>query len=160
MMGPNTASGHGSVSYTTECQINFTLRVIKPVLNALRAQRSRPPVFGRKSDIVQVKADAERADIDIVQEKARKLVWSSGCTSYALDTRSRRNTVMYPDFQWRYWLRSIFIPWDDFEFSRSGPYSDSLALKLFGIGKWLVTLAGVAVIASILYGSFPASTKP
>ncbi|KAJ8121863.1 hypothetical protein ONZ43_g1794 [Nemania bipapillata] len=45
MMGPNTASGHGSVSYITECQIGFTLRVIKPILAALKAGRSSLPVF-------------------------------------------------------------------------------------------------------------------
>lgn len=150
-MGPNTASGHGSVSYITECQINFTLLVIKPILNALKAQRSILPVIGQKADIVKVKPSAEQADIDNIQERAKELVWSSGCTSWALDEQSKRNTTMYPDFQYRYWLRSIFVAWDDFEFSKSQPFTQSLAEKSFGVGSWFAVSAGVAVLASVLY---------
>ncbi|KAI8630068.1 putative monooxygenase [Xylariaceae sp. FL1651] len=150
MMGPNTASGHGSVTYTTECQINFTMRVIKPVMAALRAQRSSLPVIGQKSDIIKVKADAEKEDIATVQRMAKKLVWSSGCTSWALDTKGR-NTTMYPDFQYKYWLRSIFIPWGDFEFSNSRPYSNSLTSNSFKDGNWLAISVGVAAVAWLLY---------
>ncbi|OAL23963.1 hypothetical protein AYO20_10813 [Fonsecaea nubica] len=32
MMGPNTAAGHLSVVFSTECQINFTLHFLRPVL--------------------------------------------------------------------------------------------------------------------------------
>ncbi|KAK0391747.1 hypothetical protein NLU13_1246 [Sarocladium strictum] len=117
LMGPNTASGHGSVSYITECQINFTMRVIKPILQALKAQKSILPSLGKVTDVVQVKQTAEKVDIDKVQERAKDMVWSSGCTSWALDEKSKRNTTMYPDFQYRYWLRSIFVAWKDFDFT-------------------------------------------
>ncbi|KAM3557503.1 hypothetical protein MY1884_004490 [Beauveria asiatica] len=113
MMGPNTASGHGSVSYITECHINYTLRVIKPVLKALRAQRSGLPALQQATDVVSVKPDAEQRDIDDVQERARDMVWSSGCSSWALDETTKRNTTMYPDFQYKYWLRSVFVAWND-----------------------------------------------
>jgi hypothetical protein len=156
MMGPNTASGHGSVTYTSECQINFTLRVIKPILNALRAQRSKLPVIGQKADVVKVKPEAELADINNTQDMAKELVWSSGCTSWALD-ESKRNTTMYPDFQYRYWLRSIFVAWKDFEFSRSGPCSESLGQRSFGLGSWLAVSVGVALAAS-LYRAFSVSS--
>ncbi|KAJ5922976.1 monooxygenase [Penicillium verrucosum] len=145
MMGPNTASGHGCVTYTTECQINFTLRAIKPVLNALRAQRSRLPVIGWKADTVQVKPDAEQADIDAIQEMAKGLVWSSGCTSWVFDAESKRNTTMYPDFQYKYWLRSIFIPWKDFDFS--APVSSSS--HSLGIASFLAFSAAIAAVASV-----------
>ncbi|KGO65511.1 Flavin monooxygenase FMO [Penicillium italicum] len=147
MMGPNTASGHGCVTYTTECQINFTLRAIKPVLNALRAQRSRLPVIGWKADTVKVKPDAEQADIDAIQEVAKGMVWSSGCTSWVLDAESKRNTIMYPGFQYKYWLRSIFIPWKDFDFS--APVSGSS--HPLGIGSFLAISAVIAVVASICF---------
>ncbi|KAI1312688.1 putative monooxygenase [Xylaria venustula] len=150
MMGPNTASGHGSVTYTTECQINFTMRVIKPILNTLKAQRSRYlPVLGQKADIVQVKSHAEQEDINTVQEKAKKLVWSSGCSSWALDSQGR-NTTMYPDFQYKYWLRSIFVPWDDFELSQSTPFPLPPA-KSSRVVSWLVTAMGVVFIAGLSY---------
>lgn len=119
MMGPNTLSGHLSVIYTTECQINFTLRVIKPILRALSASRSVLPSIGSVDDIVEVKSDAEKRDIDTVQEKARKLVWATGCTSWFIETKSKRNTIMFPDWQYRFWLRSIFIPWNDFDYRKS-----------------------------------------
>lgn len=153
MMGPNTASGHGCVTYTTECQINFTLRAIKPVLNALRAQRSRLPVIiGWKADTVKVKPEAEQADIDAVQEMAQGLVWSSGCTSWVFDAQSKRNTTMYPDFQYKYWLRSIFIPWNDFDFS-APVSSGSFPL---GIGGWLAVSAVISGLASFLFHMYSA----
>ncbi|KAI1278245.1 putative monooxygenase [Xylaria sp. FL0933] len=151
IMGPNTASGHGSVTYTSECQIGFTLRVIKPILNALRAQRSSLPVIGQKTDIVKLKPEAEAADIETVQERLKGLVWASGCTSWALDPKNGRNTTMYPDFQYKYWIRSIFIPWDDFELSTSKPTAALLASKAPGIGSWLAASTSVAVVAYFMY---------
>ncbi|KAI1355995.1 putative monooxygenase [Xylaria sp. FL0043] len=155
IMGPNTASGHGSVTYTSECQIGFTLRVIKPILNALRAQRSSLPVIGQKTDIVKLKPEAEAADIDTVQERLKGLVWASGCTSWALDPKNGRNTTMYPDFQYKYWIRSIFIPWDDFELSTSKPAAALLASKVPGIGTWLAASTSVAVLAYLMYQRLP-----
>ncbi|RYC60771.1 hypothetical protein CHU98_g5449 [Xylaria longipes] len=155
IMGPNTASGHGSVTYTTECQIEFTLRVIKPILNALKAQRSVLPVIGQKTDIVKVKPDAEQADIDMVQDRLKGLVWSSGCTSWALDPQTGRNTTMYPDFQYKYWLRSMFVSWRDFDFSTSKPTATALAGKSPGVGSWLTVSTGVAVAAYFMYQMFP-----
>ncbi|KAJ8126193.1 hypothetical protein O1611_g7445 [Lasiodiplodia mahajangana] len=158
LMGPNTASGHGSVAYTSECQISFTLRLIKPILKALKAERSRLPVIGRKTDIVTVRPEAEQADIDTTQDKLKTLIWSSGCTSWALDPRTGRNLTMYPDFQTKYWLRSIFIPWDDFEFSTSKPIATALGLKSLGVGSWLTLSTGIAVVAYLMRQRSPFGT--
>ncbi|KAI0442718.1 putative monooxygenase [Xylaria telfairii] len=155
LMGPNTASGHASVVYLSECQINFTLRVIKPILNALKAQRSTFPVIGQKTDKVKVKPDAEQADIDMVQDRLKGLVWSSGCTNWAIDPKTGRNTTMYPDFQYKYWLRSVFISWRDFEYSTSKQTASALAMKSPGIGSWLTVSMGVAVAAYFAYQRFP-----
>ncbi|KAI0869668.1 putative monooxygenase [Hypoxylon argillaceum] len=145
MMGPNTASGHGSVTYTTECQINFTMRLIKPIMNALKAQRSYLPVLGRKADIIEVTPEAEHTDIDTVQEKAKRLVWSSGCSSWALDSTGR-NTTMYPDFQYRYWLRSIFVSWGDFEMSKSAPFSVFSTANSSRVRSWSAAAVGIAAV--------------
>ncbi|KAM5356896.1 hypothetical protein ACJ41O_003542 [Fusarium nematophilum] len=107
MMGPNTLSGHLSVIYTTECQINFALRAIGPILR-------------KQAHIVEVTPDAEKKDIDEVQEKAKKLVWASGCTSWFIEAKSGRNTIMFPDWQFKFWLRSVFVPWGDFEYRKAG----------------------------------------
>ncbi|KAI0553197.1 putative monooxygenase [Xylaria curta] len=151
LMGPNTASGHASVVYTSECQIGFTLRVIKPILKALKAQRSILPVIGQKTDIVKVKPEAEKADIDTTQERLKRLIWSSGCTSWAIDPVNGRNTTMYPDFQFKYWLRSVFISWPDFEFSTSTPTAAVLATKAPGVGSYVTVSTGVAVTAYLTY---------
>ncbi|KAI1307127.1 putative monooxygenase [Xylaria venustula] len=155
MMGPNTASGHGNVTYTSECQIGFTLRVIKPILNALRAQRSSLPIVGQKTDVVKLKPKAEVADLDAVQQQLKDTVWTTGCTSWALDPKTGRNTTMYPDFQYKFWLRSVFVPWGDFEFSTSKPTAAALALKSPGIGSWLAASTGVAVAAYLIYQQLP-----
>lgn len=101
--------------YTTECQINFTLRVLQPILKG-------------QADIVEVTAEAEKRDINEVQEKAKGLVWATGCTSWFIDEKTGRNTIMFPDWQYKFWLRSVFVSWGDFEYrnvSTKGPVDTS-----------------------------------
>ncbi|KAI1316099.1 hypothetical protein F5Y16DRAFT_420787 [Xylariaceae sp. FL0255] len=69
MMGPNTLSGHLSVIYTTECQVNFIMRVIKPIIKSLNKKKLKTIV-----ESVAVMAEAEAKDIDETQAKASKLV--------------------------------------------------------------------------------------
>ncbi|KAJ9311108.1 hypothetical protein DTO271D3_8597 [Paecilomyces variotii] len=125
MMGPNTSTGHLSVIYSTECQINFTLRVLKPILNSLYPSFLNTffTTLGLRSagpDTVAVTPSAEENDNNWIQKEAKKLVWASGCTSWYVDARTGRNTMLYPDWQFKYWLRSIFVPMRrDFVFRRS-----------------------------------------
>ncbi|PTB40296.1 hypothetical protein M441DRAFT_459533 [Trichoderma asperellum CBS 433.97] len=119
LMGPNTLSGHLSVIYTTECQINFIIRIIRPILNAIRTELPWLAVRRSDWDIVAVKPSAETQDIESVQEKAKKLVWATGCTSWFIDENTKRNTIMFPDWQYKFWLRSIFVSWDDFAYRTS-----------------------------------------
>lgn len=116
MMGPNTITGHLSVIYTIECQINFTMRIIARIMKPPHARRSLFSTVsgGRRADSVMVTASAERADNDWVQAKARNLVWSTGCTSWFVDGKTGRNTQMYPDWQFLFWARSFLVPWRDF----------------------------------------------
>lgn len=122
MMGPNTLSGHLSVIYTTECQINFTIRVIKPILQALEKSRRGSWFSSPKTlkDTVVVRPEAEKKDIEWIQKKAKQLVWSTGCTSWFIDPKTNRNTIMYPDWQYKFWLRSFWIKWADFTYASSG----------------------------------------
>ncbi|KAL3705472.1 hypothetical protein TMatcc_009144 [Talaromyces marneffei ATCC 18224] len=105
MMGPNTTTGHLSVIYSTECQVNFSLRVLKPILQ-------RPSLFSlsAKPTSVAVTLAAEQNDNTWLQHLSKSLVWSSGCTSWYIDTKTGRNTMLYPDWQFNFWLRSIFVP--------------------------------------------------
>ena len=145
-MGPNTASGHGNVLYVTECQINFALRAMKPILRMLWAETSVLSGLGSKADVIKVKADAEQADIDNVQRRCKNLVWASGCTSWALDPKSGRNTTMYPDFQYKYWLRSLFVPWKDFEILRPKTVSGD---KTIQSRFWYLLSAIIGLIVAI-----------
>ena len=123
MMGPNTTTGHLSVIYSTECQINFSLRLLKPILQPRRfgllpSFLSCCPV--RAADTVSVTAEAERRDNEWIQRASRGLVWMTGCTSWYVDARTGRNTMLYPDWQFKYWWRSVFIPYSrDFVFRTS-----------------------------------------
>ncbi|KXT07331.1 hypothetical protein AC578_437 [Pseudocercospora eumusae] len=130
--GPNTVTGHLSVIYTVECQVNFVLRLIEPILSSSRAKGklfSSPAVTS-----VDVKKPAAIRDSNWMQDKLKKLVWSSGCTSWALDPKTNLNIAMYPQYQFMFWLRSIFIPGSDFEYQ----YRDSKGLhkKQLVIGGW------------------------
>ena len=123
MMGPNTTTGHLSVIYSTECQINFSLRLLKPILQPRRLGLLQSLLLGypvRAADTVSVTAEAERRDNEWIQRASRGLVWMTGCTSWYVDARTGRNTMLYPDWQFKYWWRSVFIPYSrDFVFRTS-----------------------------------------
>lgn len=155
MMGPNTLSGHLSVIYTTECQINFTMRVISPILKALHSRTSWIPVMGKFTDVVEVKPEAEMRDINETQEKAKGLVWATGCTSWFIDPKTNRNTIMFPDWQYKFWIRSVFIPWEDFEYSTS-----LIAAKgEKNSGPCLAILTSLFVAGLVGLGAYLLSTK-
>ena len=89
-----------------------------------------------------------------MQKKLSKLVWSTGCTSWAL-TKTGVNIAMYPEYQFLFWLRSVFIPSEDFEYIIIGQGSkekDSRAS--FVVGGWkgirqtVLTVIVGAVVAS------------
>lgn len=114
-MGPNTTTGHLSVIFSTECQVNFSLRVLKPIL-----QNPHPLSISAKPTSVAVTLAAEQTDNTWIQRLSKKLVWASGCTSWYIDTKTGRNTMLYPDWQFKFWLRSIFVPVKrDFVYKRS-----------------------------------------
>ncbi|EME88035.1 uncharacterized protein MYCFIDRAFT_85932 [Pseudocercospora fijiensis CIRAD86] len=126
MVSPNTVTGHLSVIYTVECQINYVLRLIEPILSSSRASSAVTSV--------DVKLPATLRDSNWMQEKLKALVWSSGCTSWALDPKTNLNIAMYPQYQFMFWLRSIFIPARDFEYQyREGK---GLQKKQLAIGGW------------------------
>lgn len=136
LMGPNTVTGHLSVIYTVECQINFTLRVIEPVLQSSRSSKlslSAPP----RADCVQVSYEAALEDSAWTQREAKKLVWSSGCVNWSLDPSTGMNIMMYPDWQFWYWLRSVFWKKDDFVYREKGGKQVKIPSRL---PLWIRTL--------------------
>ncbi|KAL4782661.1 hypothetical protein BJX76DRAFT_282038 [Aspergillus varians] len=128
LIGPNTATGHTSAIFTSECQINFTLKVLRPILGALHP--SPPSLLSRliwnpfsssrpAPDTVAVTPEAEERESKWIDEASSKYVWTSGCASWYLHP-SGRNTALYPDSQVKFWLRSVFEPAGrDFVFKHS-----------------------------------------
>ncbi|KAL7943605.1 hypothetical protein V8C42DRAFT_346534 [Trichoderma barbatum] len=152
MMGPNTLSGHLSVIYTTECQINLAMRIMRPVLNAMGTDTSILAVRRPYRDIVAVKPSAEKRDIEMVQQKAKKLVWATGCTSWFIDGTTKRNTIMFPDWQYKFWLRSIFVYWDDFTYRTSATFREATTKGQAGNRvSYIGTIIGGVVGLGTLY---------
>jgi hypothetical protein len=124
-MGPNTVTGHLSVIYTVECQINFTLRLLTPLLESLPTYRSHsyiPRFLAPAPATVEVRREAALQDSEWTQREAKKLVWASGCQNWAVDSKTGMNNMMYPDWQVLYWWRSVFWKKRDFVYrdERSG----------------------------------------
>ncbi|KAL6151292.1 hypothetical protein ACJQWK_10798 [Exserohilum turcicum] len=146
LMGPNTVTGHLSVIYTVECQINFTLRLLDPILKSLPSYRSRswfPRALAPPTATVEVRHEAAIADSQWTQEAARKLVWASGCVNWAVDPKTGLNNMMYPDWQFLFWLRSIFWKKNDFVYreEETGKEFNPRARKTL---VWLVTAVALA----------------
>lgn len=130
LMGPNTVTGHLSVIYTVECQINFVLRLLGPILKP----KSRITA-------VDVKPEAGQRDSSWMQSKLRKLVWSSGCTSWALDPKTGINIAMYPEYQYWFWWRSIFIRSEDFLYTTTDETGKKHTKRLIVGGQRTVSRA-------------------
>ncbi|KAH4042377.1 hypothetical protein HBI09_012160 [Parastagonospora nodorum] len=150
LMGPNTVTGHLSVIYTVECQINFTLRLLTPILQALPSYRSHtfmPSLFLPAPTTIEVRPEAAIADSEWTQSEAKKLVWASGCTNWAVDAKTGMNNMMYPDWQFQYWWRSVF--WKTADFVYRDEKSGAGVSPGAGV-RWIRRL----VLAALVGGAF------
>ena len=168
MMGPNTGknvaqvssshsntnavTGHLSVIYTVECQINFTLRLLEPILKSLPSYRSRsliPSLLTRTATAtVEVRHEAAAQDFEWTQREAKKLVWASGCTNWAVDPKTGLNNMMYPDWQFMYWLRSIFWRKQDFIFRDQ----NSVEVEPGRTRKWALRVLTLSALVGVFVG--------
>ena len=88
LVGPNTGLGHSSQVFMIESQIAY-------VLDAVRH-------LHRTGDVLEVRAEAESAWDDGVQQAMARTVWTTGgCASWYLDGRGR-NTTLWPGSTWRF----------------------------------------------------------
>ena len=91
LMGPNTGLGHTSVVFMIEAQVRY-------VTDALRRLRER------RASAVEVRPEVQSEYNRHLQQQLAGTVWNrGGCASWYLD-RSGRNTTLWPDFTWKYWL--------------------------------------------------------
>ena len=107
LYGPNAATGQHSVIFHSECQINYSCRLLKPVLKG-------------NADSLMVKPQAQKRDLAWVHENLRNLVFNSGCASWWMDPETGKNTFIYPDPMFKYWMRTLFPTWSDFDVIKNG----------------------------------------
>ncbi|KAI8172057.1 Baeyer-Villiger monooxygenase [Colletotrichum sp. SAR 10_65] len=134
LYGPNAATGQHSVIFHSECQINFSCRLLRPVL------RRHSPV-----DSIMPTPEAQRRDLQWVHGKVQGLVFNSGCQSWWMDPVTKKNTFIYPDPMYKYWLRTIFPRWSDFRIR--GPAGDQQQSS--GMGKVLAAFVGFGAAFAI-----------
>lgn len=146
LYGPNAGTGQHSVIFHSECQINYSCRLLRPVLSG-------------SSDSIMVKAEAQKRDLGWVHSKLKHLVFNSGCQSWWMDPVTKKNTFIYPDPMWKYWLRTIFPRWSDFTIQKSrgsGGYLDKLifstGLSIGVAGLFLAFLGDHEKIIGQIYG--------
>lgn len=135
LYGPNAATGQHSVIFHSECQINYACRLLQPVLKGSSA-----------ADWIMVKPEAQRRDLRWVHGKLKDLVFNSGCQSWWMDPKTKKNTFIYPDPMFKYWLRTIFPRWSDFEIHRTQGGS---ALSLGKVGT-VLGLGLVGLVAAVV----------
>jgi cation diffusion facilitator CzcD-associated flavoprotein CzcO len=89
LYGPNLNLGHSSIVYMLESQIGY-------VMEALRTMRSRG------AETLEVKPDVQQRWNDYLQERLAGTVWDTGgCSSWYLDANGR-DSVMWPDFTFKF----------------------------------------------------------
>ena len=88
--GPNTGLGHNSVVYIIEAQVDY-------ILGALD--------HARQHSVAVLEADeaAEARYMQAVDARSEGSVWlAGGCKSWYVDTRSRRLTLVWPDYAYAF----------------------------------------------------------
>lgn len=133
LYGPNAGTGQHSVIFHSECQINYTCRLLRPVLGR-----------NGNADSIMVKPSAQQRDLEWVHGKLKDLVFDSGCQSWWMDPVTKKNTFIYPDPMYKYWLRTIFPRWGDFQIKRSEPLGSELRKVVFGVALSMGLLASCA----------------
>ncbi|KAI5782606.1 hypothetical protein EDC01DRAFT_751570 [Geopyxis carbonaria] len=100
ILGPNSTSGHMSVLLAIECNIDFALRTLKPVLDGTAMS-------------VTAKPEAERRFVAGVQDALTHRVWNHGCGSWYY--RGGWNGMMWPWSSGYLWWISAVIHWSDLD---------------------------------------------
>jgi cyclohexanone monooxygenase len=84
LVGPNTGTGNMSMIYMIESQLNY-------LVSALRAMERHHLAT------VEVRAAPQNRYNTVLQQRMRRTVWASGCSSWYLDAHGR-NTTIWPNF--------------------------------------------------------------
>ena len=101
IVGPNTGLGNNSIVFMIEAQIRY-------VIGALEAMAEHDIAA------LEVRPELHAAFQEEVQRRMPGSVWTDGgCRSWYLD-RHGRNSTLWPDFTWRYALRTRRFDLDNY----------------------------------------------
>jgi cation diffusion facilitator CzcD-associated flavoprotein CzcO len=100
LMGPNTGLGHNSMIYMIEAQARYAVQGIRAIRD-------------RKLRYLDVREDVQREFTAEVDEKMKKTVWATGCTSWYL-AGGGRNSTLWPGFTFDYARRTRKLDLDAF----------------------------------------------
>ncbi|KAG8689841.1 hypothetical protein FRC09_012238 [Ceratobasidium sp. 395] len=102
LLGPNTATGHASVIYSEEVQINYAMQLIEPVIRG-------------KAKSFSPKAAANRAYNEWIQDELSRTVWTSCISWYHAGNGKGKLIATWPATQgYLWWLLRTPI-WADYE---------------------------------------------
>jgi cation diffusion facilitator CzcD-associated flavoprotein CzcO len=114
--GPNTGLGHNSVVYIIEAQVDYILGALA---HAEQQQLS----------LLEADAQAEAQYMDELDARAQGTVWlAGGCKSWYVDERSRRLTLVWPDYAYAFReANAQFHPEGYIQSKESAPASQAAA---------------------------------
>ncbi|MDI1450738.1 NAD(P)/FAD-dependent oxidoreductase [Polyangium sp. 6x1] len=92
IVGPNVGLGHSSMVFMIESQAAYVMSCIE----AMRARRWK---------FVDVRPEAQAEENRKLQARFPRTVWSTGCVSW-YQTRSGKNTTLWPGFTFEYRLKT------------------------------------------------------
>lgn len=102
LLGPNTGTGHQSIIYMVESQIDY-------VLDGLRVMEERGVAA------IEVRRTAMDAYNEWVQRRSKRTVWlAGGCNSWYIDDQGR-NTTIWPTFSFLFRRRTRCLDLDEYE---------------------------------------------
>jgi len=111
LLGPNVATGHASVIFSEEAQINYMMRMVKPIIEG-------------KVDSFEVKSDAAASYNRDIQDRLQKSVWMN-CNSYYRSGGDGKIYATYPGPVSRFWWSTLVPKWNDYKVSGIRGWSPS-----------------------------------
>ena len=97
--GPNASLGHNSAVYMIEAQLDYVLGALRHLREAAVPSRTVPgDAKPGEAEPLDVPQEAEDAYVSSLDAAAADTVWLSGCTSWYVDDRSGRLTLLWPGY--------------------------------------------------------------
>ncbi|GAA5820998.1 hypothetical protein JCM3770_004463 [Rhodotorula araucariae] len=117
LTGPNSLTGHSSVLFNTECTVEMMVKLLKPVVSALKSERKGASA-SEAAPSVEVTQAAEDAWYKAMRAEMEKKVWEmNGAISWYIDPKIGKCTTLFPWSQPEFMRQTREIPRDRFIWS-------------------------------------------